>query len=212
MKRTLLCLLLGATLTCLRSNDCEGAEWGPTVNGLRMSAAIAKNEFGNHELEWTIENTSQVDEKFLVLGKVGHRYAELVKVVITEADGSRHAGIFYDQRGGTALSRELPMIVPLLPKSKYSARTLLAGWAYTAPDLRRLETLLSQVATLHLQLDVGIDGKPDVRTDCSLDCFGLQIFWRGRLVSNTLRFPLTEKSSRSAGERAEDHPAGKRPF
>jgi hypothetical protein len=103
-----------------------------------MSAGIVKNEFGNHELQWTIENTSQVDEKFHVLGRAGHRHAELVEVLVTEADGSRHAGIFYGQRSGTALSRELPLIVPILPKSRYSARTLLAGWAYTAPDLRRI--------------------------------------------------------------------------
>ncbi len=80
------------------------------------------------------------------------------------------------------------MIVPLLPKSTYSARTLLGGWAYEAPDLQRVESLLSQPASLQLLFEVGMDpAKPAVKTDCSLDCFGAQIFWRGRLTSNVLR-------------------------
>lgn len=191
----LICILLEMLLTSSALTG-EAAEWGPTVDGLRMSAAIVKNAVGYYELEWTIENTSLVDEKLLVLGKMGYRNAELITVIVTEPDGSRHAASNFGPRSGTAPSRELPMIVPLLPKSSYSIRTLLGGWAYYAPSLRRVESLLSQPATLQLQLQVGMDSKPSVKTDCSLDCFGLQIFWRGKLVSNLLRFPVVKTPER----------------
>jgi hypothetical protein len=34
------------------------AVWGPSSNGLRMSASLVRNEFDNNELEVIIENTT----------------------------------------------------------------------------------------------------------------------------------------------------------
>jgi hypothetical protein len=125
MNRYLINILLGTLLTS-SAVAAEAGEWGPTVDGLRMSAAIVKNEFGNSELEWTIENTSQVDETFLVLGKMGYRNAELITVILTEPDGSRHSASNFGQRSGMAQGRELPIIVPLLQRAVTLSERCLA--------------------------------------------------------------------------------------
>jgi hypothetical protein len=162
-------------------------EWGPSVNGLRMAAAIVRNDFGNYELEATIENTTS-KEILIVLGHVAFRFAEVVHVIVKSPHGSETAAFYLDSGGGLA-RRLMPMVLPLLPKSSYSIRTLLAGWGYYSPTLLRLEELLSQKSSLRMELIN--TGEERVRFGVSVDCYGSRPFWNGRLVSNILHFPLT---------------------
>ena len=161
------------------------SEWGPTVTDLRMSVSILPNEFGNKELIITIENTGPKDV-YVLLGTMDFHVPQKVGVIVTLPDGSIKYAFYWDSGGGVAPGRlNIPRVVPMFPKSSFSVRTLLGGWAIKSPDLQRVETLLSQPSSsLHAELvteAVGSQGG---------DCYPLQIHWHGKLVSNTIRGPI----------------------
>ena len=166
----------------------DTVKWGATVNGIRMRAAIMRNDFGNLALEWTIQNTTS-DEIYLLLGSGIYKSAELLDGIVTESDGSEYTAQYLASGGGGAHSGPFPppKIVLMLPKSSYSVQTLLGAWAYTTPQFRLVETLASQRGSLRLRLRVGEDNRYYSEMK---QCYGVRRYWTGTLVSNSLQFPL----------------------
>ncbi len=163
------------------------ADWGKTVNELRMSIAIVPNDYGNQELVITVENVGPKDV-YLWFGTMDMHFPEKIGVLVTLPDGSRKWAFYAGSGGGIAHGRMfVPRVLPMYPKSSYTLRTLLEGWAYHSPELRRVVGLLSQKASLRAELQttgVSVPGR---------DCFPIQIHWSGKLVSNTIQFPLHVK-------------------
>lgn len=187
-----------------------GVDWGPAVDGLRMSAAIVPNEFGYRELVMTLQNTG-FDVIWLPLSAMRFGESDSIHVIVTRPDGFR-AGAF-DPQSSAPRNESWEIPVPLLPKGSYAVRTLLGGWGFHAPELRRVEELLSENASLHLELRVGLIDPKRYRIDClpvpppprpgsqtQKVPADQQTFWRGMLVSNTLRFPLINALPTSAGK------------
>jgi hypothetical protein len=158
-----------------------------------MSVRIAPNEFGNQELVMTIENNGleEICVPFPIL-RFGEENA--AQVVLTMADGTERTGFYIGARRGLNNDPGLSVSIPMQPKSSYTARTLLAGWGYYAPDLHRVEELLRRPGTLKLKVQIGRGQLPQEK-----NCYGVPrppdgwppgTFWHGTLFSNTLRFPL----------------------
>jgi hypothetical protein len=174
-----------AGLTFVLTPSASAPEWGPIVDGLRMSLSISPNEFGNKELVITIENTNPKDV-YVLLGTMESPIPQKVGVIVTLPDGSKKYTFYLNSGGGISPGRQnVPRVIPMFSRSSFSMRTLLGGWAFKAPELRRVETLLSQTSSsIHAELVTEAVGTQ------SGDCFPMQIHWRGKLVSNTLRGPI----------------------
>ncbi len=185
MRPILICISMGMLLAVPSAVALE-REWGATVNGLRMSVGIVRNVHDGipryWELEWVIENTTPQEWFYLPLGTVGVG-AESVRLIVSLPDGTERTATY----PGSVVAGQLdPMIVPLLPESSYSSRTPISRWLYYAPDLHRLDELLSQSAALRTELNID----KYVRGFYLGNCYHARIFWTGTLVSNTLRLPL----------------------
>ncbi len=176
--------------------DLRAAEWGSMVNSLRMSVSISVNEVGNKELVMTVEN-SGMEEICVQLPLLRFGEEQGPVVVLGMLDGTKKVA-FYE--GGLHATESLSSFgirsIPMQPKSSFSVRTLLAGWACYAPELRRLEELLKQPLTLRLRIQIRRGQFLEVN-----DCYGRPrppngwptgTFWHGTLLSNTLRFPLAK--------------------
>lgn len=162
--------LILALLTSLNA-----ADWGTTINGLRLSLSA---DSPAQNLTLTFENTEERREMFLHLGTAGVNEADQVHLYLTAPDGKR-TKLLYTGGNGVAPGRLVPMIVPLLPGSTYSIRTPLNRWYlpnHTKPDLRQ--------SALHAEIQHAQN--LDFRF---VDCFGLRIFWYGQARSNSLRIP-----------------------
>lgn len=151
------------------------AEWGTTVNSLRLSLELSTANNGERHLTVTMENTEDRREMFVVLGLVGVLEAEMLQMHMVGADGKREK-LIYRGGNGVAPGRLIPMIVPMLPGSTYSIRTPLKWWL--RPDM----TGLPPGATVEAEISVSPDA--DLRY---VDCFGLRIFWSGTVRSAPLR-------------------------
>jgi hypothetical protein len=170
------------------SAQAFGSVWGRVENGLRMSAAIAQNELGNNELEVTIENTTS-QEILIVLGYMEYGFAETVHVVVKPQSGTEIAAFYLGSGGGLAHGRDLPMVLPLLPKSSYTCRTLLGGWGYRRTALHRVEELLTQESSLQVEFRNSAQQRVHYGI-LAAECYGSRPFWSGTLISNTLKLPL----------------------
>ena len=167
MRVSVLCALLAIRVA-------TGAEWGPSVNGLRMSLARE-----GENIVVTFENNR---EMFLPLGRaVGSGSADFLRVDLIAPDGTRRQ-LQYIGGSGIAPSRILPYIVPMMAGSLYSVRTPLRKWLFgtnykeiDAKVLRgaALQASIEASETLHLEY---------------IDCYGLQMFWSGHAASNALRW------------------------
>jgi hypothetical protein len=176
----------------------RAAEWGPTSNGLRMSASIVRNEFENNELEVMIENTTS-EETLVVLGRADVPF-DAVHVIVGPPN-SPETPAFYIGGRGIAPGRFMPMVVPLLAKSRYKFRTLLGAWGFFAPSIQRVEELLTKPASLRVELRNPIRERID--NAALADCYASRRFWNGTLNSQKLRFPVItpERSMRTCAGR-----------
>jgi hypothetical protein len=159
-----------------------------------MSVGISANEFGNKELVMTVENNG-IEEICVPLPLLRFGEEQSPQVVLKLPDGAEKVAFY--EGGLHHVVGSLPgfgVSIPMQPKSSFSVRTLLAGWACYAPELRRLEELLKQPSTLHLRIQIRRGQFLQVN-----DCYGRprppngwppETFWHGTLLSNTLRFPL----------------------
>jgi hypothetical protein len=173
----------------LSSMQAYGRVWGPTENGLRMSTTIVRDDSGFDKLEVTIANTTS-KEILIVLGRLQVRFAENIHVIVKPPNSPEVAAFYLNQYGGgVARGRELPMVMPMLPKSEYSVRTLLDGWGYNGPSIRRVADLLIQKSSLRVEFR----NTDDERTKNGIGtavCYGSRPFWNGTLISNVIEFPL----------------------
>ena len=154
---------------------CSAAEWGQPVNGLRLS--LAKE---GETLILTFENV-QDREMYLPLGgAVGVGEADRVTLSLRLPEGASRP-LQYTGGSGVAPGRILPFIVPMLPGSIYTVRTQLRNWR-VGPELNRIEADLAKGASLQ----AGLTAAPDLGMRY-VECYGLQIFWSGSVVSNLVR-------------------------
>jgi hypothetical protein len=117
---------------------------------------------------------------FLPLGRaVGAGRAEFTHVYLTLPDSTRHQ-LHYTGGSGVAPGRLLPFIVPMMAGSLYSIRTPLRYWRLGA-NLDPVKPKLSPGAFLQADIVAG-----DSRQWEYVNCYGLQIFWSGRAVSNVV--------------------------
>lgn len=156
----------------------NAADWGTTVNGLRLSLTVGSP--ATH-LTLTFENAEERREMFLWLGTAGVAEAERIKLFLKTPDGNRQA-LLYTGGNGVAPGRLIPMVVPLLGGSTYSIRTPLNRWYHT--NHKPLDPALLRQSTLQFEISQPQD--IDLRF---VDCFGLRIFWHGTASSNALRIP-----------------------
>jgi hypothetical protein len=183
-------VLLGAPFT-RRLDKCTNCVPGinvTTLSGLRMSATIARNDFGFNELEVTIENATS-REILIVLGRLPFRFADAIHVLVKPPNGPEVAAFYLDSGDGVAPGRTFPMVIPLLPKSQYSVGTLLAAWGYYGPSVRRVENLIAQESSLRVEFRNSDDERIKYGIG-AVDCSGSRPFWNGMLSSNVLKFPL----------------------
>ena len=150
-------------------------DWGPAVNGLRMSLAIEEKT-----VVMTFENMREDREMYLPLGRiVGIRHPEFAHLGLTLKDGT-HRQLQHVGGEGVAPGRLLPYIVPMMPGSVYTVRTLLQDWR-VGSNLDRIEKDLSRGATLQ----ASVVASESLHWEY-VNCYGLQIFWSGRAVSNII--------------------------
>ncbi len=171
MVHRLLLLLLVAAVA-------QAADWGATINGLRLSLST---DATGQNITFTFENTEDRREMFLWLGTVGVGEAEKLHLNMISAAGKRER-LMYTGGNGVAPGRLIPMIVPLLPGSTYSIKTSLSRWY--RPNHVPLDRAVLRESTLEAEFAMPQD--VDFRF---VDCFGLRIFWHGNVRSNSLRIP-----------------------
>ena len=108
MHVSVLCLILAIGVTI-------AADWGPPVNGLRVSLAVEADT-----VVVTFENVREDREMFLPLGRaVAVGRAESIHLYLILPDGTRRQ-LQYTGGSGVAPGRLLPFIVPIMPGSIYS--------------------------------------------------------------------------------------------
>ena len=79
-----------------------------------------------------------------------------------------------------APGRLLPFIVPMMAGSIYSVRTPLRNWRLGS-NLDPIEPELSRGASLQADILAGDSLQREY-----VNCYGLQMFWSGRAVSNVV--------------------------
>jgi hypothetical protein len=152
------------------------ADWGPPVNGLRVSLAVEADT-----IVVTFENVGENREMFLPLGRaVAVGRAEFTHLNLILPNGTSRQ-LQYIGGSGVVPGRLLPFIVPMMVGSIYSVRTPLQHWRLGA-NLDPIEPELSQGASLQAEILAGDSLQWEY-----VNCYGLQIFWSGRAVSNVVR-------------------------
>ena len=178
--------LLAAVTVIVLSLSTElaySAEWGLTSNELRSSITVVRGSDGEAELEWTVQNVSPKDF-YLTIGKcMGTGTADQVRLIVRFPDGVERTAMYTNVV--LAPGRITPVIVPLLSNSAYTWKTKLRNWIYHAPDVRRVDQLLSTPSSLRMELRIGKAGRAYYRGNC----YPLDIFWTGILISNVMQLP-----------------------
>lgn len=161
--RRLLLPLLGLT------TYAQGTEWGSAVNGIRGSLALTPDRSA---IELTFENVGPRD-LYLLLGDIGQGYPNAVRFTIGAPGEEERNLTFRPASHGPAPSVPSPLVVPLLPGSRYTFRAPLS--AFGLQGSRRASSLR---AYLRIERDAGMR---------YIQQYGLQIFWAGALATNTVR-------------------------
>jgi len=146
----------------------QDAGWGSTVNGVRGGLALTQDRSG---IELTFENTGQRD-LYLLLGDMGQGYPNAVRFTIGAPGEEERNLTFRRTSQSPASSVPSPLVVPLLPGSRYTFRAPLS--AFGLQTSRRARFIRA-----HLRIEPGA-GMRYVRQ------YGLQIFWAGALVTNPI--------------------------
>jgi hypothetical protein len=161
----------------------QGA-WGPIVDGLKMLIAVNRNAaHADAELQITVKNVSD-EPIFLPLGQIRNQGTLILwfRVFVTTSDGAERIAIPGPAKIGGSFAIT-PLTVELVPNASYTAAIPLGGME----DLNNptdLKALASKASRLRAELDT-------THTECPERCVPGIVFpcWRGKLPSNTLRFP-----------------------
>jgi hypothetical protein len=144
---------------------------GRTVNDLRMSVTVVRNEVGHPELDVCIQNTG-LREYILPFGQSGFGYPSAVRMYVRKPNEAS-ASMFRWGAGRAATQIEsIPMVVPVLPRSDYRVRTPPDKWRMPAPDGRSLQELIRQRLFLYLEFRVRSD---EPHRYLNVDCFPVSI-------------------------------------
>ena len=157
------------------------ADWGSTLDGVRMGIAIGSGP--NSEIRITVQN---VDDKPLLLSfgaLIGPALYDFQFRVVVNVQG-KDRRVIYTGAGGIVAGRVDPMVVPLVPSASYTVRIPLALF-YVLDGSEKLETFISRRCQMRVELDVQnptcpLYGYPNPNM---IPC------WQGKVVSNVLRLP-----------------------
>ena len=155
------------------------AEWGPPVNGLRLSLALE-----GEEAVVAFRNTAANQALLLPLGQMlgGSLSLDLVRLHLVSPDGTRRR-LQYVGGPGVMTGQILPYFVPLMPGSVYTVRTPLRHWRLGS-GLKRVEEDLARGAALQ----AGIEA-PESLLWKFAQYYPVKKFWSGEAFSNVVRAP-----------------------
>jgi hypothetical protein len=173
------------------SHAADVNEWGPTVDGLRMSTAVVPDGHGDVRVRVTIHYAGDkpllLPFAFISGDRVlGHR----LRLFFSATDGQHTFDLvpFFLLSG-----RFDPLVIPMVPEASYALELPIAAWHTALLDEEQLGTLIQHQGQLWAELD----GKPRQTTlTPSVTCplYGYPnpnqiVCWEGKLTSNRLQFP-----------------------
>ena len=190
MQRTLaVATLLSVALSCAAA---EALEWGPLVDGLRMSVEVVPDSRGDVQVRVTI---NYVGDKPLLLpfafaggdGISRHR----LRLFVSTPDGQHSFSL--DSPAAALRGRFDPLVIPMLPQASYVLELPAAAWYRGFTNEQQLGILIQRQGQLWAELDCKYMQSTAIP---SLPCplYGSPnpngiVCWEGKLTSNKLRLP-----------------------
>jgi hypothetical protein len=162
--------------------SADPVNWGPTVDGVRMSVAIIGNGT-DADLQITVQN---VGDRPLLLpvgtayGIGDSEYILRFRAFVKTSDANDRTVVFGSKRinGDFQFS---PLAIQLIPNASYALATPLVKW-HALDGSEGLKAL--RPSQLKVELDT-------TEAECSNPCSPSTILpcWRGKLLSNILQMP-----------------------
>ena len=179
--------LIVCTLACAIA---QRNEWGPTMDGLRLSLAVVPDGRGDVEIRVTV---NYVGEKSLLLPFAfitGERVSRhRLKLFVSAADGEHTFSL--DDPTIPLRGRFDPLVIPMVSDSSYVLAVPLAAWTRGRTNQKELESLINRNGLLWAELDCSWS-TPTPLLACPLYGYpnpNAITCWRGKLTSNELRLP-----------------------
>lgn len=190
--------LLSGVLTFLLASavpvlSAEPAEWGKTLNGLRMGIALVNVGFGEPQVvEITIENVGG-QTPVVQIRECGDTQGRLTLQACSDAGAE---WVTLRTSGCGIGSPASPLLVPLLPRSRYQIRRQTGDYGMTLSRVSLGKFLLG-IGPHWLRADLRVGKRPDYSPVPSVlagrplpsGCIDEEMLWEGALNSNILRFP-----------------------
>jgi hypothetical protein len=180
--------LLLAALPCAAA---DAAEWGQTVDGLRMSVAVVSDSRSDPQVRVTV---NYVGDKPLLLPFAfisDTRIASYrLRLFLLASDG-QHS---FDLVPIFLLAGRLdPLVIPMVPQASYVLELPITAWRTGRVDVEHLGALIKRQGQLWAELDCGHVGTTAIP---SLTCplYGYPnpnqiVCWEGKLTSNKVTLP-----------------------
>ena len=151
----------------------EPTAWGKPVNGVRMALSYIASD---GIIEITFENTTD-RELFLPLGYLGTG-ADPLRLVATAGKNTEQVTFTGTSGLGLPPDQQYPMLVPLLPGSRYVVRRPTFRY-YVSSARESLGKYMLRHPSLHAVLH-------PAPASPKLNCFPARYIWSGTLISNVL--------------------------
>ena len=183
--------LLVVAVPCVAAEN-DASDWGPTVDGLRLSVALLSGSPAGSRVRVTVNYTG---DKPLLLpfafinGDLMSRYRPQLLVTTTEG---QHSFIF---DGLDAIfGRDDPLVVPMAPNASYTLELPFAEWHDSHGNTIRLQKYVHQQGQLWVEWNCAYHGTTTSPPSLPCPLYGYpnpnQITcWEGKLISNKLTLP-----------------------
>jgi hypothetical protein len=175
--------VVAVLVAVIPGDAADPVNWGPTVNGLRMSVAIDGNA-ADAELRIVVKNMS--DKPLLLpVGNILNSRIPLLRfqLLVTTHDGKDEKVIFTGEPG--VISGRLdPLVVPMIPNASYAVQRQIARY-YVLDRSEKLQTIMLQPCQLRVEFEIQ-------DATCTLYVFPNPTAiacWQGKVVSNVLQLP-----------------------
>ena len=171
-------------ITALPAVAADGLQWGPTVNGLRISVALSNDATKDGEIRVTLQNLGDKDILIPLGVIVGNPHLILLKVFLKTSDGESQR-VIYTGIGGIGGAVE-PLTMGLRAGEAYTMSMRL-GLYYVLDRSEKLATFIKHRCQLWVELEVKENQCPNPTT---LDSLRRTLpCWYGKVVSNVLQLP-----------------------
>jgi hypothetical protein len=171
-------------ITALPAVAADPVNWGPTVDGVRMSVALSNDATKDGEIRVTLQNLADRDILIPLGVIVGNPHLIFLKVFLKTSDGESPR-VIYTGIGVISGAVE-PLTIGLRAGEAYTM-SMPVGLHYVLDRSEKLATFIKHRCQLWVELDVKENQCPNTTT---LDPLRRKLpCWYGKVVSNVLQLP-----------------------